>query len=129
MNMTTIVSSIIAGLVVAAVLGLSRLRWLYLAVPKLSFYTRLSDGQVVSMTLLNMGFRPEEAIEIHLRPQARYEIVASTRNDVSLDSATSKISVPRISRLERTTILLLVEGGVWDKSWITLPHRRKQRPR
>jgi len=117
--MASIVGSVVAALIVAAIVGLARLRWLYLAVPKLSFYSKLSDGQVVSLTVLNMGFRPEQDIEVHLRPQAKYEILASTRNDVALDTAISKISIPRIPRFERVTVLVLVEGALWDKSWVT----------
>lgn len=69
---------------------------------------------MVEITIFNRGFKTEEAIELHLNPHLRYEVVGSNIPDANITK--SKLSITRIGQSDEATVLLLVEGGLFSKS-------------
>lgn len=115
--MSTVLTSIITALVTAGILGIAKSRHLYLLVPKMHFYSPLSTGTTIQITLINGGFRTEENININLNHGAKYELLAASRSDISIDA--SRICLPRLNRFSRATILFVAEGKPFDRADIT----------
>ncbi|MEK7855689.1 MAG: hypothetical protein AAB288_06340 [Acidobacteriota bacterium] len=112
--MNTVLTSIIAALITAGIIGVARSRHLYLLLPKLHFYSPLSSGTTIQITLINGGFRTEENITVHFNPGARHELLAASRPDISVSA--NGITLPRLNRFSRATILLIIEGRTFDRS-------------
>ncbi len=112
--LSAIVTSATAALVVVCVVAIAKSRWLYLVVPKLYFETPLSKGHVVTMTLANGGFRTEEDVHVTLKKTCTYELLASSKSGTSL--AQGVLRIPRISRFEKVTALILAEGKTFEHS-------------
>lgn len=105
---TTIFTTIICTVLLAAGGWMFKSRWLYVIAPKLHMITPMSDGQIVSLSIHNAGLAAEEDIRLTMRPSCRFELVATSKSTVTL---TNKIlSLPKLSRMETVTVLLLVEG-------------------
>jgi hypothetical protein len=113
--MSTLITSVVGALLVAAILGIAKSRWLYLVIPKLVFSTPLSTGgRVVSLQLTNAGFHAEEEIHVRLKPTCRYEFLAGS--DSTLKFADNTLQLSRLSRGKSVTALLLVEGKTFEPS-------------
>lgn len=110
LNILTLVSPIVAPLIVSVILWLFTRRRLFLAVPKYFQHSNLSENaQTVELTIANRSYKSEEDVTIGLDPIISVQILGST-------SATSQvygnlIKIDRISPNEEVSILLLVEGG------------------
>ena len=111
--MTTALTAIITALVTVGIIGIFKSRHLFVVLPKLHLYSPLTTGSTVNITIVNGGFRSEEAVTLHLNPAARYEVMAASRPDVTLNNAT--LVVPRLGRFKRATIILLVEGKAFGR--------------
>ena len=108
----TILTTVVGALCVAAVLALIKSRWLYVIAPKLYLNTPISDGQIVSLTIFNAGLTSEEDVAISFRPACKFELIATSKSTLIIKGKT--ISVPKLSRLESITVLLLIEGKAFD---------------
>lgn len=111
---TTIATSITGALLLAGILSAIKSRWLYVIAPKLYLKTPLSDGEVISLTIHNAGLLAEEDVAITLRPACKFEIVATSKSTLSVSGKT--ISIPKLSRQESVTLLILVEGKAFEYS-------------
>ncbi|MDP5007801.1 MAG: hypothetical protein NWQ13_02090, partial [Glaciimonas sp.] len=109
---TTITTSVIGALVLMAILALIKSRWIYVIAPKLYLNTPISDGQIVSLTIFNAGLTVEEDVAISLRPACKFELIATSKSTLAVNGKT--ISIPKLSRLETITVLLLIEGKAFD---------------
>lgn len=109
---TTIATSIIAALCLAAIFAALKSRWLYVVAPKLYLNTPLSDGQIVSLTIHNAGLLAEEDVAITFRSACKFELVATSKSTLTVNGMT--ISVAKVSRGESVTVLLLIEGKAFD---------------
>lgn len=109
-----ITTSIIAGLLLAGIFGALKSRWLYVVAPKLYLNTPLSDGQIVSLTLTNAGLLPEEDVALTFRSACKFELVATSKSMLAVTGKT--ISLPKLSRGESVTVLLLIEGKAFDQA-------------
>jgi hypothetical protein len=105
---TAITTSVIAALLIAAVLAALKSRWLYVIVPKLYLNTPLSDGQIVSLTLVNAGLVSEEDVAVTFRAPCKFELIATSKSTLQVSGKT--ISLPKLSRGESVSVLLLFEG-------------------
>lgn len=110
---TTIITSVIGALCVAGVLAIVKSRWLYVIAPKLYMNTPISDGQIVSLTLANAGLTSEEDVAVTLRPACKFELIATSKSTLVVNGKT--LTVPKLSRLETVTVLILVEGKAFDQ--------------
>lgn len=111
---STIATSIIGALLLAGIFSAIKSRWLYVIAPKLYLKTPLSDGEVISLTIHNAGLLSEEDVAITLRPACKFEIVATSKSTLSVSGKT--ISIPKLSRQESVTVLILVEGKAFEYS-------------
>jgi hypothetical protein len=105
---TAITTSVIAALCLAAIFAALKSRWLYVIAPKLYLNTPLSDGQIVSLTLINAGLVAEEDVAVTFRPASKFELVATSKSTLAISGKT--VSLPKLSRGESVTVLLLFEG-------------------
>jgi len=106
--LTTLATSVIGTLCVAGILAALKSRWLYVIAPKLYLNTPLSDGQIVSLTLMNAGLAAEESVEVTFRPGCRFELVATSKNTLTVTGRS--LVLPKLARAESVTVLLLFEG-------------------
>lgn len=90
----------------AAVLAAFKSRWLYLVVPNSFLFSKIDDGQIVALTVLNQGLMAEENVVISLLPQANWKILGVSRSVVNRRGST--IEIPRIERQEKIQIVLHV---------------------
>lgn len=111
---TTIITTVLGALAVAGVFALIKSRWLYVIAPKLYLNTPISDGQIVSLTVFNAGLLAEDDVVISLRPACKFELIATSKSSLTIKDKI--ISIPKLSRLETVTVLLLVEGKAFDQS-------------
>ena len=109
-----IATTIIAALCLAGILAALKSRWLYVIAPKLYLNTPLSDGQIVSLTLTNAGLLPEEDVALTFRSACKFELVATSKSTLAVSGKT--ISLPKLSRGESVSVLLLVEGKAFDQA-------------
>ncbi|MES2048976.1 MAG: hypothetical protein V4447_11290 [Pseudomonadota bacterium] len=111
---TAIFTTVLAALCVAGILAILKSRWLYVIAPKLYLNTPISDGQIVSLTIFNAGLIAEEDVAISIRPGCKFELIATSKSTLTVTGKT--LSIPKLSRLETITVLLLIEGKTFDPS-------------
>lgn len=109
-----IATAIITALCLAGIFAALKSRWLYVIAPKLYLNTPLSDGQIVSLTLTNAGLLPEEDVALTFRSACKFELVATSKSTLAVTGKT--ISLPKLSRGESVSVLLLVEGKAFDQA-------------
>lgn len=106
------VTTIVGALFLAAIFAALKSRWLYVIAPKLYLNTPLSDGQIVSLTLVNAGLLAEEDVAATFRNACKFELIATSKSTLTVSGST--LSVPKLSRGESVTVLLLIEGKAFD---------------
>lgn len=109
-----ILTTVLGALSVAGIFAILKSRWLYVIAPKLYLNTPISDGQIVTITAFNAGLLAEEDVVISIRPGCKFELIATSKSSLTVKDKI--ISIPKLSRLETVTILLLVEGKSFDQS-------------
>jgi hypothetical protein len=68
--LTTIVTTVIGALCIATIFAALKSRWLYVIAPRLHLNTPLSDGQIASLTITNVGLLAEEDVALTIRASA-----------------------------------------------------------
>ena len=109
---TGIVTTVIAALIIAAILAAVKSRWLYVVAPKLYLNTPISDGQIISLDIFNAGLTAEEDVAVTFRQACKFELVGTSKSTLAVSGKT--LSVPKLSRLESITVVLLIEGKAFD---------------
>jgi hypothetical protein len=112
--LTTIVTTVVGALCIAAVFAALKSRWLYVIAPRLYLNTPLSDGQIVSLTVTNVGLLAEEDVALTMRPGCKFELIATSKSTLAVSGKT--LSIPKLARAESVNILLLVEGKSFEQS-------------
>jgi len=112
--LTTIITSIIGALCIAAILAALKSRWLYVISPRLYLNTPLSDGQIVSLTIMNAGLLAEEDVALTLRAGCKFELIATSKSTLAITGKT--LTIAKLARSESVNVLLLVEGKSFDQS-------------
>lgn len=112
--LTTIVTTVLGTLCLAAIFAALKSRWLYVIAPRLYLNTPLSDGQIVSLTVTNAGLLAEEDVALTMRPGCRFELIATSKSTLVVTGKT--LSIPKLARAESVNVLLLVEGKTFDQS-------------
>lgn len=110
----TIVTTVVGALCIAAIFAALKSRWLYVIAPRLYLNTPLSDGQIVSLTITNVGLLAEEDVALTLRPVCKFELIATSKSTLAVSGKT--LSIPKLARGESVNVLLLVEGKSFDES-------------
>ena len=110
--LTTVVTTVLGALCVAAVLAAVRSRWLYVIAPKLYLNTPISDGQIISINILNAGLTAEEDVAVTFRQACKFELIGTSKSTLVVNGKT--LSIPKLSKLESITIVLLIEGKAFD---------------
>ncbi len=109
-SIEALATSVIGGLILAAIVWYISQRRLYVVVPKLFAYSSLvSKSKTVELTILNRGYRSEEKVKIEFDPKLSYEQLASTNPAVKLIGST--LEIDRVSANDEVTVLIVVEGG------------------
>lgn len=111
---STIISSVIAALLIAGIFAWIKSRRLFVVAPKMYLTTTLSDGQIVSLTLLNLGFLPEEDVAITVRPSTKFELLGTSKSTLATHGNT--LSLPKLGRNESVVILLLFENSKFSEA-------------
>lgn len=111
--MAAVVTSVVGALILAGIFAALKSRWLYIIAPKLYLNTPLSDGQIVSLTLVNAGLLPEEDVAVTFRSACKFELIATSKSTLAVTGKT--ISIPKLSRGESVNVLLLVEGKAFEQ--------------
>ena len=111
---TTIITTALGALLIAAILAAFKSRWLYVIAPKLYLNTPISDGQIISIDIFNAGLLAEEDVAITFRPACKFELIATSKSTLSVNGKT--LSVPKLSRLESISVLLLFEGKAFEQN-------------
>ncbi len=113
-NPITLVATLIGGLILAGLLGWIRRPRLIVLVSKQFSYSQISDrGHLLELSFLNRGFKTEENVEATLNHALRYELLGANSQDVAVKN--NKIAIPRIGSSDEITVLILVEGGSFNK--------------
>ncbi|MBP8873739.1 MAG: hypothetical protein KBG55_05490 [Polaromonas sp.] len=110
--LTTIFTSVIGALCVAGLLAAVKSRWLYVIAPKLYLNTPISDGQIISINIFNAGLTSEEDVAVTFRQACKFELIGTSKSTLSVNGKT--LSIPKLSRLESITVVLLIEGKAFD---------------
>lgn len=110
--LTTVVTSVLGALCVTAVLAAVRSRWLYVIAPKLYLNTPISDGQIISINIFNAGLTAEEDVAVTFRHACKFELIGTSKSTLVVNGKT--LSIPKLSKLESITIVLLIEGKAFD---------------
>lgn len=110
--LTTVVTSVLGALCVTAVLAAVRSRWLYVIAPKLYLNTPISDGQIISINIFNAGLTAEEDVAVTFRQACKFELIGTSKSTLVVNGKT--LSIPKLSKLESITIVLLIEGKAFD---------------
>jgi len=110
--LTTLITSVIGALCIAAVFATIKSRWLYVIAPKLYLNTPISDGQIISISIFNAGLMAEEDVAVTFRQACKFELIGTSKSTLVVNGKT--ISIPKLSRLESITIVLLIEGKAFD---------------
>lgn len=108
----TIITGVIGALCLAGILAAFKSRWLYVIAPKLYLNTPISDGQIITIDIYNAGLLAEEDVAITIRPACKFELIATSKSTLSVNGKT--LSIPKLSRLESITVVLLIEGKAFD---------------
>lgn len=107
-----IVTTVVGALIITAILAAIKSHWLYVVAPKLYLNTPISDGQIISLDILNAGLTAEEDVAVTFRQACKFELIGTSKSTLTIVGKT--ISVPKLSRLETVTIVLLIEGKAFD---------------
>ena len=110
--LTTVITSVLGALCVAAVLAAVKSRWLYVIAPKLYLNTPISDGQIISINIFNAGLVAEEDVAVTFRQACKFELIGTSKSTLVVNGKT--LSIPKLSRRESITIVLLIEGKAFD---------------
>jgi len=110
--LTTVITSVIGALCVAGIIGAIKSRWLYVIAPKLYLNTPISDGQIISFSIFNAGLLAEEDVAITFRQACKFELIGTSKSTLVVNGKT--LSIPKLSRLESITVVLLIEGKAFD---------------
>ncbi|CAJ1905855.1 hypothetical protein KOPIIPEJ_03723 [Aeromonas dhakensis] len=110
--LTTVITSVLGTLCVAVVLAVVKSRWLYVIAPKLYLNTPISDGQIISINIFNAGLTAEEDVAVTFRQACKFELIGTSKSTLAVNGKT--LSIPKLSRLESITIVLLIEGKAFD---------------
>lgn len=110
--LTTIITSVIGAVCVAAVLAAAKSRWLYVIAPKLYLNTPISDGQIISINIFNAGLTAEEDVAVTFRNACKFELIGTSKSTLVVNGRT--LSIPKLSKLESITVVLLIEGKAFD---------------
>ena len=110
--LATVVTSVIGALCVAGVFAVIKSRWLYVIVPKLYLNTPISDGQIISINIFNAGLSAEEDVAVTFRQACKFELIGTSKSTLVANGKT--LSIPKLSKLESITIVLLIEGKAFD---------------
>lgn len=110
--LTTVTTTVFGALCVAAVLAAVKSRWLYVIAPKLYLNTPISDGQIISINIFNAGLTAEEDVAVTFRQACKFELIGTSKSTLVVNGKT--LSIPKLSRLESITIVLLIEGKAFD---------------
>jgi hypothetical protein len=110
--LTAVITSVVGALCVAAALAAIKSRWLYVIAPKLYLNTPISDGQIISINIFNAGLLAEEDVALTFRQACKFELIGTSKSTLAVNGKT--ISLPKLSRLESITIVLLIEGKAFD---------------
>ena len=87
---------------------------LIVLMPRSFSYSQITDrGQLVEISILNRGFKTEEAIEVMLNHTLKYELLGSNSQNALVKA--NKLYVPRVGPSEDVTVLLLVEPGTFKR--------------
>lgn len=114
-NPIALASTIVGGLIVAALIGWIRKPRLIVLVPRSFSYSQITDrGQLVEISVFNRGFNTEETIDVTLNHAMRYELVGSNSQEVRVSG--NKITIPRVGPSDDVTVLLLVEQGTFKSN-------------
>lgn len=109
---TAIATTVIGALLISAILAAVKSRWLYVVVPKLYLNTPISDGQIISVQVYNAGLTHEEDIAVTFRNACKFELIGTSKSTLTVVGNT--LSIPKLSRLESITVVLLIEGKAFD---------------
>jgi hypothetical protein len=109
---TGIFTTVVGALLITAILAALKSRWLYVVAPKLYLNTPISDGQIVSLQIYNAGLTAEEDVAVTFRQACTFELIGTSKSTLAVAGKT--LSVPRLSRLESITVVLLIEGKAFD---------------
>jgi hypothetical protein len=112
--LTTLITTITGALCIAAIFAALKSRWLYVVAPRLYLNTPLSDGQIVSLTISNVGLLSEEDVALTMRPGCKFELIATSKSTLAVNGKT--LSIPKLARAESINVLLLIEGKSFDQS-------------
>lgn len=107
-----IITTVLGALSIAAIFAAIKSRWLYVVAPKLYLNTPISDGQIVSIDIYNAGLTAEEDVAITFRQACKFELIGTSKSTLAVNGKT--LSVPKLSRLESITVVLLIEGKAFD---------------
>lgn len=110
--LTTVITTVIGALCIAAVLAAVKSRWLYVIAPKLYLNTPISDGQIISINIFNAGLTAEEDVAVTFRQACKFELIGTSKSTLVVNGKT--LSIPKLSKLETITIVLLIEGKTFD---------------
>jgi len=111
---TGVITSVLATLMIAGIMTWIKGRRLYVIVPKLYLTTTLSDGQIVSLTLINCGFLPEEDVALTFRSSCKFELLGTSKSTLTVNGHT--LSLPKLTRNESVSVLLLFENSKFDEA-------------
>lgn len=109
---TGIFATVVGALLISAILAAVKSRWLYVVAPKLYLNTPISDGQIISLQIYNAGLTAEEDIAVTFRNACKFELIGTSKSTLAVAGKT--LSVPKLSRLESVTVVLLIEGKAFD---------------
>lgn len=110
--LTTVITSVIGTLCVAGIIAAIKSRWLYVIAPKLYLNTPISEGQIISFNIFNAGLLAEEDVAITFRQACKFELIGTSKSTLVVSGKT--LSIPKLSRLESITVILLIEGKAFD---------------
>lgn len=110
--LTTILTTVLGALFVAGVLAAVKSRWLYVIAPKLYLNTPISDGQIISINIFNAGLTAEEDVAVTFRQACKFELIGTSKSTLVVNGKT--LSIPKLSKLESITVVLLIEGKAFD---------------
>jgi hypothetical protein len=105
-NLVKVLLSLVTALVAAGLISLSKIKQLYLVVPKLFPFSALTDrGTIIELQVLNRGRSTEEDVRIDLPPHIVYELVATDQSNARVES--NSVVLPRLPpRSEASAIVL-----------------------
>jgi len=74
--------------------------------------TPISDGQIISINIFNAGLTAEEDVAVTFRQACKFELIGTSKSTLVVNGKT--LSIPKLSKLESITIVLLIEGKAFD---------------